>query len=212
MEFLTRIVLLVVESVRGAVGEKVLVTSGGTGDGTQDLDAVCGLDEGMIILVGRTVDVHLVDVLDLERVSGLERSTLCGIEHILTQRVLDIVGVVTGVVGVLNRVAVAILGDFDGHRELGEVLSVLGDDDAVHDGYGDGVFVRFVFVKCCEGHAVRPVFVDQQVNAILGLFTDFQFNLAGGAGIGVGLVLVVKVERDRLEYTGREGGIFRQRP
>ncbi len=39
---------------------------------------------------------------------------------------------------------------FEGDRETGEVLSVLGDDDAVHDGYGDGVFVRFVFVKCSD--------------------------------------------------------------
>ena len=74
---------------------------------------------------------------------------------------------------------------FEGDRETGEVLSVLGDDDAVHDGYGDGVFVILVFVKCGESHAVRSVFVDQQVLTVLGLLTLLQFHLTAGAAVRV---------------------------
>ena len=106
----------------------------------------------------------------------------------------------TRVVGVLHA------GILEFHRKAGEINAVLRKNDAVRHDDGDGKILALVFIKGGESHAVRTIFIHQQVNAILGLFADFQFNLAGGAGIRVLRRIVIKTHFDGLDETGSERG------
>ena len=76
--------------------------------------------------------------------------------------------------------------------------------DTVRHDHGDGKILVLVFVKGSESHAVRAIFIHQQVNAIFGLFADFQFNLAGGAGIRVLRRIIVKIHVDGFNAPGAE--------
>ena len=104
----------------------------------------------------------------------------------------------TRIVGVLHA------GILEFHRKTGEINAILRKNDTVRHDNGDGKILALVFVKGGEGHAVRAIFIHQQVNTILGLFTNFQFNLACGAGIRVLGRIVVKTHFDGLDETGGE--------
>ena len=191
-----RTVLLVVKAVCGGVGEEIEVAAGV--DGAYDPYTVLGLHEGVIILISRPLDIHFVAVHNVEGVCTFVRSTGRGIENIFAFRVSDIVCIVTRIVGVLHA------GILEFHRKTGEINAILRKNDTVRHDNGDGKILALVFVKGGEGHAVRAIFIHQQVNTILGLFTDFQFNLACGAGIRVLGRIVVKTHFDGLDETGGE--------
>ena len=198
------VVLLIVKAVCGIVGEQVKVASGI--DGAHDPDTVRCLREGVIVFIIRPLDLHFVAVQDVERVCAFVRPAGCGVEDILPFGVPDIIGIVPRIVGML------LPGVLEIYLKAGEIDAILRENDSVHDGHRDGKIPALVFVKRSEGHTVCAILVHKQIDAIFRFSAHREFDLTAGTGVGVGLVLVVKVERDRLEYTGREGGIFRQRP
>ena len=191
-----RIVLLVVESVCRGVGEEIEVATGV--DGAHDPYTVLGLHEGVIILISLPLDIHFVTVHNVEGICTFVRSSGRCIENIFALRVSDVVCIVTRVVGVLHA------GILEFHRKAGEINAILRKNDTVRHDHGDGKILVLVFVKGSESHAVRAIFIHQQVNAIFGLFADFQFNLAGGAGIRVLRRIIVKIHVDGFNAPGVE--------
>ena len=127
----------------------------------------------MVILVGGPVDVHFVDVLYLEGVSGFEGSSTGGVEHVLSQGVSDVVRLVAGVVGMLHP------GVFDLNGEVGKVLSVLRDDLAVNNGDGDGVFLGLVVAEGRESVAFTSALVYEKVDSVFGLSAYGEVDFTG---------------------------------
>ena len=127
----------------------------------------------MVILVGGPVDVHFVDVLYLEGVSGFEGSSTGGVEHVLSLGVSDVVRLVAGVVWMLHP------GVFDLNGEVGKVLSVLRDDLAVNNGDGDGVFFGLVLAESGESVAFTFSVVDEKVDSVFGLSAYGEVDFTG---------------------------------
>ena len=170
LELLTVIVLLIVETIGLGIGKEVLVESALTA-GTEDLDTVCSLNERVIIgdfRVRAGIHQH-VGVLDAEiSISG----TAGSMENKLAIRVLDIVCIMTRVVGVLDA------RFLDRDRKAGEIDTILRKNDAVDNGHGNRILLALVLVEGGKGHAGLAVLVHKQIDTVLGLLADFQFDFA----------------------------------